>query len=343
MKPYSILLICWFAHVNCASINSSVNVIHPEDGTSELIEPLPLPRQPKPGQANATVLVSNIFHKLNGQPNSCFRFSMANLLDHGTLKITPALVSYPGSGNSWMRVMIPPLTGMLTGSYCEKVYPGNGSIGFVDTETCGCTLLMKTHDITDGVHRWAGMEDKNDRLMAGIREFQGNGILLIRNPFKAIISYRNHRLGGFVGYASEAAFSQTETPPGGLSWKSFVTRNIESWEELAKVWILNLKRGGVIYYERLVHDTESELRRLLKMLSISSVDEERMDCVLRHKDDTTFKRKPTKLKNPFNEQQTEMIIQSIKRVQQALKKRNLDPLPVEHYGPYLSKEQIDRL
>ena len=83
---------------------------------------------------------------------------------------------------------------------------------------------------------------------------------------------------------------------GGLSWKSFVTRNIESWEELAKVWILNLKRGGVIYYERLVHDTESELRRLLKMLSISSVDEERMDCVLRHKDDTTFKRKPTKLK-----------------------------------------------
>jgi len=38
-----------------------------------------------------------------------------------------------------------------------------------------------------------------------------------------------------------------------------------------------------------------------------------------------------------------MIIQSIKRVQQALKKRNLDPLPVEHYGPYLSKEQIGKL
>jgi len=195
MKPYSILLICWFAHVNCASINSSVNVIHPEDGTSELIEPLPLPRQPKPGQANATVLVSNIFHKLNGQPNSCFRFSMANLLDHGTLKITPALVSYPGSGNSWMRMMIPPLTGMLTGSYCEKVYPGK-CIPFT------VTLLRQTRQRRKKPHRcWLYCNISTSSVTCNVTKnllslilLEWVGLLSHREWFDWLRGHRNLRL-----------------------------------------------------------------------------------------------------------------------------------------------------
>jgi hypothetical protein len=38
-------------------------------------------------------------------------------------------------------------------------------------------------------------------------EFKGKGILIIRNPFKAIRSYRNFDFTGMVGAAPESAFS----------------------------------------------------------------------------------------------------------------------------------------
>ena len=48
--------------------------------------------------------------------------------------------------------------------------------------------------------------------------------------------------------------------------------------------------GGVIYYERLLHEPRKELPRLVTMLGLN-YDDDRLDCVLRHSKDNSFKRK----------------------------------------------------
>lgn len=68
-----------------------------------------------------------------------------------------------------------------------------------------------------------------------------------------------------------------------------MARSVAAWETLATVWIRGLKQGGVIYYERLRHETKSELERLLTMLGLR-YDHERLQCVLRHATDNSFKR-----------------------------------------------------
>jgi hypothetical protein len=68
---------------------------------------------------------------------------------------------------------------------------------------------------------------------------------------------------------------------------------VAGWETLASVWIRGLKQGGVIYYERLHRETRSELKRLLKMLGLK-YDKDRLECVLRHTTDNSFKRESNK-------------------------------------------------
>ena len=72
-----------------------------------------------------------------------------------------------------------------------------------------------------------------------------------------------------------------------------MSRSVAGWETLSTVWIRGLKRGGVIYYERLRHEPRSELLRLVTMLGLN-YDSDRLDCVLRHSKDNSFKRNADK-------------------------------------------------
>lgn len=72
-------------------------------------------------------------------------------------------------------------------------------------------------------------------------------------------------------------------------WDNFVGRSIASWETLATVWIRGLKQGGIIYYEKLRHETKETLVHISKMLGVKP-DEERLNCILRHANDNSFKR-----------------------------------------------------
>jgi hypothetical protein len=66
---------------------------------------------------------------------------------------------------------------------------------------------------------------------------------------------------------------------------------------LATVWIRGLKRGGVVYYEKLRRDTGPQLLRMAEMLGIPDVNKDRLDCVLRHNQDNSFKRSESGPKN----------------------------------------------
>lgn len=77
-------------------------------------------------------------------------------------------------------------------------------------------------------------------------------------------------------------------------WDGFIARSAASWELLATTWIRGLERGGVIYYEELRLNPAVELPRIAKMLGIRTIDSERLQCVLRHNKDNTFKRQGDK-------------------------------------------------
>jgi len=93
----------------------------------------------------------------------------------------------------------------------------------------------------------------------------------------------------------------------------------------------------VVFYEELSHNTEAELVRIVQLLGVPTIDNERLQCVLRHTKSTSFKRKKDKTKFPsnvFSETQTLLIVKSIEHVQAVLKERRLDPLPVAKYQFY---------
>lgn len=68
---------------------------------------------------------------------------------------------------------------------------------------CGCTLLQKTHDFSlDAMLYYLPEANRTQTL----NEFEGKGILILRNPFSSIRSYRNFDSGGMQGMAPDTAF-----------------------------------------------------------------------------------------------------------------------------------------
>ena len=68
---------------------------------------------------------------------------------------------------------------------------------------CGCTLIQKTHDFSLNDDLYYLPYSKRTH---SLEQFNHNGILIIRNPFRAILSYRNFENGGLEGPTSEEQF-----------------------------------------------------------------------------------------------------------------------------------------
>lgn len=107
-------------------------------------------------------------------------------------KTIPALASFPGSGNTWLRYLLQQATGILTGS----VYKDYGLLksGFpAESIANSSVLLVKTHEW--GSHVWSKF---------------GKAILLVRDPAKAILAEFNRQSGGHVGFASPDRYKRTK-------------------------------------------------------------------------------------------------------------------------------------
>lgn len=82
-----------------------------------------------------------------------------------------ALVSYPGSGNSWARVLLEETTGIYTGStYCDKHYLFSGMIG--EGISTGNVVAFKSHQSVQEMVHYSTKKV----------------IYIIRNPLKAIVA-----------------------------------------------------------------------------------------------------------------------------------------------------------
>ena len=114
-----------------------------------------------------------------------------------------ALVSFHGSENTWVRYLIEQATGVFTGSiYCDSVlkvtFPG-------ESVASGNVVVVKTH------HADTRELPKDVQLETGKSNYD-RAVVLVRNPFDALVSEANRRwnsdrlVNSHVGLAEEAAF-----------------------------------------------------------------------------------------------------------------------------------------
>ena len=99
-----------------------------------------------------------------------------------------ALVSLPGSGNTWLRGLLERATGVCTGSqFCDKTLRAGGMCG--EGLRGGGVLGVKTHDTrlqwTDQHYRDGAWSDE--------RPFYDAAIILVRSPFRALIAEWNRQ------------------------------------------------------------------------------------------------------------------------------------------------------
>ena len=92
---------------------------------------------------------------------------------------TVVLLSFPGSGNSWVRQLIEMMTGIYTGTYedCDESYISYGMIGegiFTDN-----VIAVKIHYPREEDLKWL---------------YQHNIIYVVRNPFNAILAEWNRKM-----------------------------------------------------------------------------------------------------------------------------------------------------
>ncbi|KAG8450702.1 hypothetical protein GDO86_003105 [Hymenochirus boettgeri] len=222
-------------------------------------------------------------------------------------KVFTALSSFPGAGNTWVRHLIEHATGYYTGSYYfDGTLYNKGFKGEKDHWRSGRTVCVKTHE-------------------SGKREIElyDSSILLIRNPYKALIAEFNRKCGGHLGYATDRHWKSRE-------WPEFVNSYASWWASHAIDWLQYGKKLLVVHYEDLKMDLIGKLRQMVAFLNMP-INEDRLLCVENNKDGN-FKRLGSiqMTLEPFTQEMKNMIDGYIRTVDKALKARNLTGLPKEY-------------
>ncbi|XP_049941719.1 WSCD family member AAEL009094-like [Schistocerca serialis cubense] len=163
-----------------------------------------------------------------------------------------ALVSFPGSGNTWLRYLLQQATGVYTGS----VYKDFGLLknGFPAESVCnGSVLVVKTHE--------SGAEARAPFSRA---------VLLVRAPAPAILAEFNRQSGGHVGFASPDRYHRNR----GKYWESFVRSMVAKWRALNLDWLRNFPGELLVArYEALAAADAPALRaHLLRLLRFLRAD-----------------------------------------------------------------------
>ncbi|KAM9371725.1 sialate:O-sulfotransferase 2 [Phaethornis superciliosus] len=219
-----------------------------------------------------------------------------------------ALASFPGAGNTWARHLIELATGFYTGSYYfDGSLYNKGFKGERDHWRSGRTICIKTHE--------SGQKE--------IESFD-SAILLIRNPYKALMAEFNRKYGGHIGFASHAHWK-------GKEWPEFVANYAPWWATHTLDWLRYGKKVLVVHFEDLKRDLFVQLQRMVGLLGIPAC-QDRLLCVEGQKDGNFKRSGLRKLEyDPYTPQMREVITGLIRTVDTALKLRNLSGVPDDYY------------
>ncbi|XP_066116400.1 sialate:O-sulfotransferase 2 isoform X2 [Saccopteryx bilineata] len=219
-----------------------------------------------------------------------------------------ALASFPGAGNTWARHLIELATGFYTGSYYfDGSLYNKGFKGERDHWRSGRTICIKTHE--------SGQKE--------IEAFDA-AILLIRNPYKALMAEFNRKYGGHIGFAAHAHWK-------GKEWPEFVRNYAPWWATHTLDWLKFGKKVLVVHFEDLKQDLFVQLGRMVSLLGVA-VREDRLLCVESQKDGNFKRSGLRKLEyDPYTVDMQKTISAYIKMVDAALRGRNLTGVPDDYY------------
>ncbi|XP_043245494.1 uncharacterized protein LOC122393501 [Amphibalanus amphitrite] len=229
--------------------------------------------------------------------------------ERGTLPIV-ALSSYPGSGNTWTRYMLELASGVFTGSiYYDMGLYSIGYWGELSSPEEGTTIVQKVHDFGDDQ----------------VQRFNRTAIVIVRNPYRAVLSFHNYLFGGHKGMAPSSNYLRK-------GWRTFVMKQVFEWSAHVQKWTEPGNRVLVVHYEHLKSDPVGQLRRMLKFLNWP-IDEERLKCVQMDQSGRAQRHQQHRPRavTPFPSELRKMIDLSVKTIQNVLERRHLTPLPVGEY------------
>jgi len=265
------------------------------------------------------VFSSNLKSRLPWEKDDeCSQYKISHLVP----KSSPAcaLASYPGSGNTWLRYLIEGATGVFTGSrYKDLQIQMYGLWGEIRDWQDGTTIVQKTHDSHPN-------HVKND--------FEGRGILILRNPYDAVLSDHNFLFGGHMGVGPASSYDRKD-------WESFVTIETSAWLGMAVNWTRSSEPDKllVVHYEEVKTDLESQMRKILQFLGVE-VDQKRLSCLSKHRNGffhRKFNEKPEKL--PFSAPLRNQMDHLIENLNTFLIRRGYTPLPLALYNFYRKSDQ----
>ncbi|XP_072934614.1 WSCD family member AAEL009094 [Epargyreus clarus] len=192
-----------------------------------------------------------------------------------------ALVSFPGSGNTWLRYLLQQLTGIVTGS----IYMDYGLRlhGFpAENVSDGSVLVVKTHE---------SPPIEPGRFKAAV--------LLIRNPRDAILADYNRLHKGHIGTAPKSAFRKRSAERRSTDWSNYVATQLAAWESLHKQWLTQFPGPiHIVFYEVLVNDTRHTLQGILSFLNQTATEDE-MNCTLANREGIYRRKKKYNNFDPF--------------------------------------------
>ncbi|XP_065185259.1 uncharacterized protein LOC135815843 [Sycon ciliatum] len=178
-----------------------------------------------------------------------------------------ALVSLPGSGNTWMRFLLEQSTGIYTGSvyYDNKLYLA-GLLG--ENVTLPAVSVVKYHTGSTSSHPWYCPDSHNI----------GAAVLLVRNPYYATLSEYNRKLTGSHVKAAKANVIKLDFE----HWSKFFRGMVYRFLDLMKTWALRRHPIHLVFYEDLVANTRTELESVLHFLQLPT-NTTLLDCVLKNR------------------------------------------------------------
>ena len=172
---------------------------------------------------------------------------------------------------------------------------------------------------------------------ANMLYFHGRAILLVRNPFSAILSMFRHVHFGFHSSSEMAVkediLSVFNTEKVHLyfthKFRNFAAKSILKWRKIIEDWII-LGDVIVVHFEDLSDDKIREMKRILEFLHVSP-DPHRLTC-LKFSTVDIFKRKSKPLpRNPFSEDLSVNIRQHIDYVDSLLLELGHPGIPYNKY------------
>uniref|UniRef100_A0A8D8YQ98 WSCD family member AAEL009094 n=1 Tax=Cacopsylla melanoneura TaxID=428564 RepID=A0A8D8YQ98_9HEMI len=185
------------------------------------------------------------------------------------------LVSFPGSGNTWLRYLLQQATGIHTGSvYMDYGLFKNGFPGEMITNAS--VSVVKTHE-------WGPFtRSKFDKA-----------VLLIRSPGDSIVAEFNRRSGGHIGFASVDRYTRAN----GKYWRQFFYDKLRAWREMTLDWLHNFSGPlHIITYEDLVSNLPHTLISILHFIDLPAGN---LTCAIQRREGIFRRRKRKTKLQPF--------------------------------------------